>query len=64
MASIQSVQWLRIGAESVTIIGSILLALALALALDASWDSRIERAEKQAHLGTLQIQFDESLDLF
>lgn len=62
MASIQSVQWLRIGAESVTIIGSILLALALAI--DASWDSRIERAEKQAHLGTLQIQFDESLDLF
>jgi hypothetical protein len=60
MASIQSVQWLRIGAESVTIIGSILLALAI----DASWDSRIERAEKQAHLGTLQIQFDESLDLF
>ena len=59
MASIQPVPWLRIGAESVAIIGSILLAFAI----DASWDSRIERAEEQAYLGTLQIQFDESLDL-
>jgi len=59
MTRIQSVPWLRIGAESVAIIGSILLAFAI----DASWDSRLERAEEQAYLAALQVQFDESLDL-
>jgi len=59
MTRIQSVPWLRIGAESVAIIASILLAFAI----DASWDSRLERAEEQAYLAALQVQFDESVDL-
>jgi len=58
MTRIQYVPWLRIGAESVAIIGSILLAFAI----DAAWDSRLERAEEQAYLAALQVQFDESLD--
>jgi len=58
MTKIQTVPWLRIGAESVAIVGSILLAFAI----DAFWDSRVERAEEQAYLATLQVQFEQTLD--
>ena len=58
MTRIQSVPWLRIGAESVAIVGSILLAFAI----DAAWDSRVERAQEQAYLAALQVQFQQSLD--
>lgn len=58
MTGIQSVPWLRIGAESIAIIGSILLAFAI----DASWDSHVERAEEQVYLAALQVQFEQSLD--
>jgi len=58
MTKIQTVPWLRIGAESVAIVGSILLAFAI----DASWDSHVERAEERAYLATLQVQFEQTLD--
>ena len=58
MTKIQTVPWLRIGVESVAIVGSILLAFAI----DASWDSHVERLEEQAYLENLQIQFEQTLD--
>ena len=55
----QPVPWLRIGAESVAIVGSILLAFAI----DAWWDTRVERAEEQAHIEALKDQFERTLVL-
>ena len=57
MTKLQTIPWLRIGAESIAIVGSILLAFAI----DASWDSRVERAEQQAYLANLQVQFEQTL---
>ena len=55
----QPIPWLRLGAESVAIVGSILLAFAI----DAWWDARVERTEEQAHLMALQDQFERTLVL-
>ena len=52
------IPWLRVFVEGVVIVGSILLALAL----DAWWDERQERAEEQEILRGLEADFVSNLE--
>jgi hypothetical protein len=52
------VPWLRIGAESVAVIVSILLAFAI----DAWWNERIETQQEREQLFALRADFQASLD--
>ena len=59
MTRAQEVPWLRLGAESVVIVGSILLAFAI----DAWWADRQVRAEEQRILLSLTAEFEFNLAL-
>ena len=58
MTKNQSIPWLRIGAESIAIVGSILLAFTI----DAWWDQRVERRLEAQQLERLQVELATNID--
>ncbi len=59
MTKYQEIPWLRVGAESVAIVGSILLAFAI----EAWWQDRNELAIEQRSLSALLAEFEENDEL-
>ncbi len=59
MTKYQEIPWLRVGAESVAIVGSILLAFAI----EAWWQDRNELAIEQRSLRALSAEFEENDEL-
>lgn len=60
MSRLIDIPWLRIGAESVAIVGSILLAFWI----DAWWEGRAEREQEAAILKALAVDFGEAREQF
>ena len=58
MTKNQPIPWLRIGTESVAIVGSILLAFAI----DAWWDERQERRLESEYLAAVLDEIDRNLE--
>lgn len=59
MTKNQPIPWLRIGTESIAIVGSILLAFAI----DAWWDERQERTLESEYLAAIIDEIDQNIDV-
>lgn len=58
MTKTQRIPWIRIGAESLATVGSILLAFAI----DAWWGERLERGLESEQLSRLQAELEANLN--
>lgn len=58
MSRTSNIPWFRIGAESVAIVSSILLAFTI----DAYWDGRQERRQEAEYLAAIIDEIDRNID--